>query len=168
MTTLAAPVPAPTPGTSAPRTAELAAAAPPPVFRTVLLYEDIPSARWAARAALQLAAGLSPGARVSQSPWRFDLLDQPRFQFKVMTEAARADAVIVSSHSTELPASVSAWLDAVLADGLILVLLSGSDEGWTITIRHAPGFSATSRNLPAGAENTFRCGTQPALLRQTA
>ena len=139
-------------------------------FKAVLLYEDVVTARRAAAASLSLAAGLHPGARVSHSAWRFDLFDQPRHRAAALAEAIQADAVIASAHAATLPAGVSSWLDEALAGhvGLIVILLSGSDEDWTITIRHTPGFSAATFGLPGGLDKTFRCGRQPAALPQSA
>jgi hypothetical protein len=139
-------------------------------FKAMLLYEDVATARRAAVAALKLAAGLSPGTHVSQSAWRFDLLGQPHWRFKAMAEAAQSDAVIVSSHSSALPPGLSSWLDAALADhvSLIVILLSGTEENWTITIRHTPGFSAAPFGRDPGVEKTFGCGSRPAPLEQNA
>lgn len=174
MTTLELPARVHAAGSSAPTPADFpiapASADIPATFKAVLLYEDVPTARRASIAAVKLAEGLSPGTRVSQSAWRFDLFDHPQWQFKAMVEAAEADAVIVSSHSTTLPAGVSAWLDAALADhvGLIVILLSGTEEDWTITIRHAAGFSPAPFGALGEMEKTFRCGSRPASLRQSA
>src|SRR5688572_16090481 len=131
-------------------------------FKVVLLYEDMPAARRGAVASCKLAQGLSPGTRIRQSAWRFDLLDIPRWQFAAMIEAAQADAVIVSSHSADLSPGVTAWLDAALADhvGLIVILLSGTQGDWTITIRHAPDFTGTPSRESPRLGKTFHGGSR--------
>jgi hypothetical protein len=112
-------------------------------FRTLLLYENREAARRGAVVAGTLAAGLDPEAEVDRHVWRFDVLADPAAADRALEEAREVDAVIVSSVAESLPAPVTLWLDRCLQARRtaqpIYVVLSNSDETWTISIRSAAG-----------------------------
>jgi len=131
-------------------------------FSAVLLYEDLVTAHRAATTAAKLASGLQPGSRLVESAWRFDVLQEETPRKQALMEIASSDAVIVSSRHDLLPGAVQDLLDASLRQHrerpLVLILLSGDGESWSITIRHTAGFAQSAAGFAPFLDGAISCG----------
>lgn len=86
------------------------------ILSTAVAYEDFP----AGMHALRTFQGLFDGNQKTfefnmRNIWKFDFLRIPELRESAVTEAARADLIIISMHTPrELPAGVKWWIEAAL------------------------------------------------------
>ena len=87
-----------------------------PVFRAVIVYEDLGTA-WLAKQAYDfLVANLTHEWRVTRQMWKFDLLCLPELRELAVEDAVQADVIVVSCRGDgELPADVRAWIEMWLS-----------------------------------------------------
>jgi hypothetical protein len=83
-----------------------------PVFRTVLVYENLDAGLGAKRFCDGLERNLGVQCQTNNQVWRFDVLGIPEIRNRAASAAARADLVILSkTDQNVLPKNVSEWLD---------------------------------------------------------
>ena len=88
-----------------------------PNFSVVMAYEDFETGKHAKKTYDFLAENLGNDCRLSNQMWKFDVLSLPKLREMAAKDAAQADVVIISCHgSSELPAQVTDWIEAWLAE----------------------------------------------------
>lgn len=137
----------------------------PPPFSILFLYEDVETARRATATSFKLSRGLNPGNGMDLHVWRIDLLQYPTHRAAALNDAAKADAVIVSSHRP-VSKNIDSWLDECIATkretGLIMVQIAANGEDWSLSIRHPRNFSGAAEGGLPSIEETVSCGYRAA------
>jgi hypothetical protein len=105
-----------------------------PMFRAVLIYQDLAAGKRANEFCDKLARRLEDDCGISQQMWNFNVLAVPEIRNIAASAAAAADIVVLSiSSATALPAKVKEWIEMWLwlvdLTRPALVALFGSPSG---------------------------------------
>lgn len=83
-----------------------------PIFRLVLIYEDMASGKRAMRTCQALIDKIGEEFEFRNSLWSFDVLQLSKTQSEAAHEAAAADMIMIAARGTEpLPEFVSRWIE---------------------------------------------------------
>jgi len=86
-----------------------------PSFNVLIAYEDFETGKHAKETYDFLVENVGHDCHFTNQMWKFDVLPLPRLQAIALEDAAHADIIIVSSKARELPAHVTSWIEAWLA-----------------------------------------------------
>ena len=88
-------------------------------LNTVLVYESLSAALWAAETIIGLTRGVPLRLQPHITSWSFAALENPINAAMATTASVRAKLIVLSScsSSTSLPAAIERWLRNCLADG---------------------------------------------------
>lgn len=112
---------------------------PPPPFRALIAYADVPAARRAISEIHEVLVASGRSYQFCPMLWRFDQLDRPNWNEVALHDATEAAIVVLAStEPTTLPASLEWWVSTLLGRQqqrpVTIVAVLGAAEAWTISI----------------------------------
>lgn len=109
------------------------------LFSVVIAYDNLTAGQRAMHTLMTLVEQFrGEGVEMRPQLWRFDLLEDPQWFAVALSDAIRADMLIISTSSTEnLPGSMNRWLSQCLAckesgGGAIVALPAAGGEADTL------------------------------------
>jgi hypothetical protein len=82
-----------------------------PTFNVVIAYEDFEAGKHAKKTYDFLVENIGHDCQFTNQMWKFEVLFIPKLREMAARDAAMADIVMISSHGSELPAEVKAWVE---------------------------------------------------------
>jgi hypothetical protein len=121
-------------------------------LRALFVYEDAVTQMWAGEICRQAKDLVSPDS-FQATWWKLEELQQPAVLAGAVSEAMRADLIVLSTHSSEgLPLPfyywVNSWLPHRITRGLLIGLLGISNRTLRHTGRLRQYLRAVARNAP--------------------
>jgi hypothetical protein len=120
-----------------PTTGDGALAAP---LRAVIAYDEVSAGRRAMGMLNRLLEQEKQSVHLLPELWRFDLLHDPDWHEQAISDALRADLLILStSHLGTIPSAIERWISAILArrQGASIAILSlfGCQNDWSFAVQ---------------------------------
>jgi len=88
-----------------------------PSFNVLIAYEDFETGKHAKRTYDFLVENIGGDWNFSNQMWKFDVLLLPKLREIALDDAARADIIIISYRSSDLPDHIKAWVESWLTTG---------------------------------------------------
>jgi len=82
-----------------------------PTFNVVIAYEDFEAGKHAKKTYDFLVENMGHDWQFTNQMWKFEVLCIPNPREMAARDAAMADIIMISSHGSELPAEVKAWVE---------------------------------------------------------